>query len=311
MPAGHGRAAIAAAFPPERCIELIREAARRPDLDVEILASNAFAFSAQVASRMRDGRVILVGDAAHRMTPRGGRGMNTAIADAYDLGWKLAWTVRGLAADDALLESYETERGPVGRRNVAMSMVPDGGGGSADGLFEDLGTVVRSSVIVDDGSPASVLGRRCRRLATCRMRGRAPGRRTRGCRSGSRNSASRRSTCSGARWSCWSLATPAHGGLPLPRWPGPTGPPCGSVASAGRLRDADGTFAATYGLSRRRCRAGPPGRRGRLAHAGRRRPTVARPSPPPWPSPSVAVRLPTGRSSGASPSAAAASEVAA
>ena len=77
--------------------------------------------------------------------------MNTAIADAYDLGWKLAWTVRGVAGDD-LLESYETERGPIGRRNVAMSMVPDGGGGSADGLLEDLGAVVRSAVIVDDGA---------------------------------------------------------------------------------------------------------------------------------------------------------------
>jgi putative polyketide hydroxylase len=152
LPPGMDAGAMAVAFPPERCIALIREAARRPDLDVEILATNAFAFSAQAASRLRDGRVLLVGDAAHRMTPRGGRGMNTAIADAYDLGWKLAWTVRGLATD-ALVDSYEVERGPVGRRNVAMSMVPEGGGGSADGLAEDLGPVVQSGLIVDDGSP--------------------------------------------------------------------------------------------------------------------------------------------------------------
>jgi len=152
LPAGMDEATIAAAFPLERCVALIREAARRQDLDVEILASNTFAFSAQVASRLRDGRVILVGDAAHRMTPRGGRGMNTAIADAYDLGWKLAWTVRGQAGD-GLLDSHETERGPIGRRNVAMSMVPDGGGGSADGLAEDLGAVVRSALIVGDRSP--------------------------------------------------------------------------------------------------------------------------------------------------------------
>jgi 2-polyprenyl-6-methoxyphenol hydroxylase-like FAD-dependent oxidoreductase len=151
LPAGMDEATIAAAFPAERRADMIRAAARRPDLDVEILASNAFAFSAQVASRLRDGRVMLVGDAAHRMTPRGGRGMNTAIADAYDLGWKLAWTVRGIASTE-LLDSYETERGPVGRRNVAMSIVP-GGGGSDDGLAEDLGPVVRSAVILADGTP--------------------------------------------------------------------------------------------------------------------------------------------------------------
>ena len=79
------------------------------------------------------------------MTPRGGRGMNTAIADAYDLGWRLAWLVRGLAGA-ALLDGYEAERGPIGRRNVALSMTP-GGGGSDDGLIEDLGP--------SDGRPGS------------------------------------------------------------------------------------------------------------------------------------------------------------
>jgi hypothetical protein len=93
--------------------------------------------------------VFLVGDAAHRMTPRGGRGMNTAIADAYDLSWKLAWVARGIA-DPALLDTYEAERGPIGRRNVAMSMQPVGGG-SDDGLAEDLGSVVASAAISDAG----------------------------------------------------------------------------------------------------------------------------------------------------------------
>ena len=99
------------------------------------------------------GRAFLVGDAAHRMTPRGGRGMNTAIADAYDLSWKLAWVCRGLA-DPALLDTYEAERGPIGRRNVAMSMAP-AGGGSDDGLAEDLGSVVASAAIAGpiDASP--------------------------------------------------------------------------------------------------------------------------------------------------------------
>jgi 2-polyprenyl-6-methoxyphenol hydroxylase-like FAD-dependent oxidoreductase len=143
---------IAVAFPLPRSEALVRSAAGRPDLDVEILATSAFAFSAQVADRWRDGRAFLVGDAAHRMTPRGGRGMNTAIADGRDLGWKLAVVLAG-AADAALLDSYEVERGPIGRRNVALSMAP-GGGGTEDGLLEDLGPVVASAVIASE-LPAS------------------------------------------------------------------------------------------------------------------------------------------------------------
>jgi 2-polyprenyl-6-methoxyphenol hydroxylase-like FAD-dependent oxidoreductase len=146
LPPDLDEAAVAAMFTPERAVALVRQAAGRPDLPVEVLATSAFAFAAQVARRWRDGRVFLVGDAAHRMTPRGGRGMNTAIADGYDLAWKLAWVVRGLA-DPALLDTYETERGPIGRRNVALSLSP-AGGGSSDGLREDLGVVVASDAIV-------------------------------------------------------------------------------------------------------------------------------------------------------------------
>ena len=137
LPPGVDEATVAAMFPADRCVELVRAAAGRPDLPVEILATSAFAFAAQMATRMRDGRVFLVGDAAHRMTPRGGRGMNTAIADGDDLAWKLAWVLRG-DAGPALLETYEAERLPIGRRNVALSMAP-GGGGTDDGLVEDLG----------------------------------------------------------------------------------------------------------------------------------------------------------------------------
>jgi len=145
-------AAIAAAFSPAASLARVRAVAGRPDLPVEILATGSFAFAAQVAGRVRDGRAFLVGDAAHRMTPRGGRGMNTAIADGLDLGWKLAWVIRGLAGP-ALLDTYEAERGPVGRRNVALSLSP-AGGGSADGLVEDLGVVVASAAIVPEMAPA-------------------------------------------------------------------------------------------------------------------------------------------------------------
>jgi 2-polyprenyl-6-methoxyphenol hydroxylase-like FAD-dependent oxidoreductase len=67
------------------------------------------------AARYRAGRIFLAGDAAHIHSPVGAQGMNTGIQDAWNLGWKLALVIRGAAAD-ALLDSYEAERWPVGRR---------------------------------------------------------------------------------------------------------------------------------------------------------------------------------------------------
>ncbi|MBV9336615.1 MAG: FAD-dependent monooxygenase, partial [Solirubrobacterales bacterium] len=109
----------------DELVELIATAAGVRRLDPQIERRSAFRFAAQIAERYRDGRVFLVGDAAHRMTPRGGTGMNTAIQDAYDLGWKLAWVLRGWSAP-ALLESYEVERRPVGVHNVERAQQPDG-----------------------------------------------------------------------------------------------------------------------------------------------------------------------------------------
>jgi hypothetical protein len=51
--------------------------------------------------------------------------MNTGIQDAFDLGWKLGWVLRGWAQPE-LLDSYETERRPVGLHNVQRSAEPDG-----------------------------------------------------------------------------------------------------------------------------------------------------------------------------------------
>jgi putative polyketide hydroxylase len=98
----------------------IRVAAGIDDLPVRIGRIGAFTSAAQLADSFRAGRTFLVGDAAHRVTPRGGTGMNTAIHGGYDLGWKLGWVLRGWAGAE-LLDSYELEHRPVAEHNVARS----------------------------------------------------------------------------------------------------------------------------------------------------------------------------------------------
>jgi 2-polyprenyl-6-methoxyphenol hydroxylase-like FAD-dependent oxidoreductase len=72
------------------------------------------------ATSYRAGRVFLAGDAAHVHSPAGGQGMNTGIQDATNLAWKLALTCNGAAAPE-LLDTYELERAPVGRRVLRLT----------------------------------------------------------------------------------------------------------------------------------------------------------------------------------------------
>jgi hypothetical protein len=83
----------------------------------EIISIRRWTARNVVADRYRAGRIFLAGDAAHLNHPAAGLGMNTGLGDAIDLGWKLAAVHDGWALP-ALLDSYEIERRPVGRRNV-------------------------------------------------------------------------------------------------------------------------------------------------------------------------------------------------
>ena len=74
----------------------------------------------RVASRFREGRVFLLGDAAHVHSPVGGQGMNTGIGDAVNLAWKLAAVLNG-GARESLLATYEPERIGFARRLVATT----------------------------------------------------------------------------------------------------------------------------------------------------------------------------------------------
>src|SRR3954447_5233862 len=72
-----------------------------------------FGDATRQAERYRTGRVLLAGDAAHIHPPIGGQGLNLGLQDAFNLGWKLAAEVDGWAPE-GLLDSYHTERYPVG-----------------------------------------------------------------------------------------------------------------------------------------------------------------------------------------------------
>ena len=74
------------------------------------------------AERFQDGRVFLIGDAAHVMPPYGGYGGNTGIHDAQNLAWKLATVLDG-GAGSALLATYDPERRPVARFTVRAGVL--------------------------------------------------------------------------------------------------------------------------------------------------------------------------------------------
>ncbi len=74
-----------------------------------------------LADSFQKGRVLIVGDAAHKHAPFAGLGLNSGIQDAHNVCWKLALVLKGLAPPD-LLTSYERERRPVVADNAAWSL---------------------------------------------------------------------------------------------------------------------------------------------------------------------------------------------
>ncbi len=101
--------------------EQIRELTKLPDLQMNIHKISHWMIEAVLAEKYRFGRVLMAGDAVHRHPPASGLGLNTGIQDAHNLAWKLAMVTRGQAGD-ALLDTYETERRPVGSCNVAWAL---------------------------------------------------------------------------------------------------------------------------------------------------------------------------------------------
>lgn len=91
------------------------------DIPVHVLGYVPWnAGQALVAERYKAGRIMIAGDAAHLFTPTGGFGMNTGIDDSSNLAWKLAAVLQGWGGP-RLLDTYETERKPIGYRNTGAS----------------------------------------------------------------------------------------------------------------------------------------------------------------------------------------------
>ncbi|MFJ9562831.1 FAD-dependent monooxygenase [Streptomyces fuscichromogenes] len=109
-------------------LDRIRHVLGLPGLEIEVHAVSHWEFEGVVARRQRQGRVFLAGNAAHRHPPTGGLGLNTAVQDVQNLVWKLDAVLSGRAAD-ALLDTYETERRPVGEFNVRHCLSNAGGHG--------------------------------------------------------------------------------------------------------------------------------------------------------------------------------------
>lgn len=155
------------------------------EIEAEILGTDPWIARMLLADRYRDGRVFVMGDAAHLNPPWGGHGFNTGIGDAVNIGWKLAAVLDGWGGG-RLLASYEEERRAVAERTIReaaanmsvlapelanQEMTEPGLVGeqarsaaaqvirvAKDREFHSLGIVLgyqydASSVIVDDGTP--------------------------------------------------------------------------------------------------------------------------------------------------------------
>ncbi|MCO5974063.1 FAD-dependent monooxygenase [Actinoallomurus sp. WRP6H-15] len=99
--------------------------------DLSILATGEVRYLSRVgnatrlADRYRAGRVFIAGDACHVHLPISGQGLNTGVQDALNLGWKLAADINGWAPA-GLLDTYHSERYPVGQRLCWSTRAQDG-----------------------------------------------------------------------------------------------------------------------------------------------------------------------------------------
>src|SRR3954463_10263030 len=126
----------------EMAIKIVHELVGDDTVPVTIRSTSLWGNNKMYATRYRSGRVFCMGDAVHRHPPSNGLGSNTSIQDAYNLAWKLALVLRGTAGE-ALLDSYDAERAPVGRQIVLR----------ANKSIEEFGPIFDALGLVGESDP--------------------------------------------------------------------------------------------------------------------------------------------------------------
>ena len=103
-------------------IEAVLRRISGKDVRVKALESGSrWTDNTRLVDTYRRGRVLLAGDAAHVHSPFGGQGLSLGLADAANLGWKLAAVIRG-EQPDSLLDTYTAERRPVAETVLANTL---------------------------------------------------------------------------------------------------------------------------------------------------------------------------------------------
>ncbi|MEV7389159.1 FAD-dependent monooxygenase [Streptomyces sp. NPDC091215] len=105
----------------DEVIAKVRESVGDPHIEVGVRSIGTWTINQIAADQYSVGRVFCMGDAVHQHSPANGLGSNTSIADGYNLAWKLAYVLTGMAGP-ALLETYSPERAPVGRQVVDRTL---------------------------------------------------------------------------------------------------------------------------------------------------------------------------------------------
>jgi 2-polyprenyl-6-methoxyphenol hydroxylase-like FAD-dependent oxidoreductase len=239
----------------ERCVAFVHSALGVPDAEVEIEDVATWRAVAEVAERFTDGRVFLIGDAAHVMPPMGGFGGNTGVQDAHNLAWKLALVLKGLAGP-ALLATYDKERQPVGELAIqqaytryVLRVVPERGQDGMQPIVNDLSMEIgyryhSDAIVAEPGSGDALYA------DPLRSRG-LPGTRAphvplrRAGRTISSLDLFGRNFClvaapGGVAWCDAARRAAANLGLALDAY---------RLDRTGEVEDADGVFADAYGLS--------------------------------------------------------------
>lgn len=108
-------------FTDEYCVDFVKKVINDPEVKVHLINKAFWTMAALIAKQYRVGRIFFAGDAAHRLPPTGGFGMNIGIQDVHNLAWKLAMVLRD-QADESLLDTYFTERVQIAKTNTSWSI---------------------------------------------------------------------------------------------------------------------------------------------------------------------------------------------